>query len=147
MKLFKLFAITATSVLCVVSSSFSQDNTVPTSGNVGLGTLNPSARLDVNGNMKVDSTLHVKDSILVEDNVRVMSDMRVEGETNLDGSTKIEGDLYLPNMTFDPNFTGKFVLIDDNAKLIGSGTANDFGNLIYSKQCQLDPNGNYPNPQ
>ncbi len=97
------------------TSAFAQDNTLPTTGNVGIGTLSPSARLDVNGNMKVDSCLHVKDSLLIEDNARIMSDMWVEGETRLDGDTKIEGDLYLPNLSFDNNV--KDVLwIDVNGK-------------------------------
>lgn len=142
------YAILGTFLFFVLSGipAFAQDNTLPTTGNVGIGTLSPSARLDVNGNMKVDSCLHVKDSLLIEDNARIMSDMWVEGETRLDGDTKIEGDLYLPNLAFDSTFTGKFMLIDANGKLIGGGTANDLGTIIYSKQCQPNPLDDVPSP-
>lgn len=120
--------------------SFAQDNTIPTTGNVGLGTMTPSARLDVNGNMKVDSCLHVKDSLLIEDNARIMSDMRVEGETTLLGNTKIEGEFYLPNIQENNTFLGKLLFADSTGKVEG-GTPFDLAKIIYSKQCAFDPFG------
>lgn len=56
-------------------------NTFPNNGNVGINTATPSARLDVNGNMKIDSCLLVKDSMRVERDVRVEGDLRVQGES------------------------------------------------------------------
>jgi hypothetical protein len=84
--------------LLIGCNTYAQDNTLPTTGNVGIGTLNPTTRLDVNGNMKVDSCLHVKDTLVVDDDARIMNDMRVEGETELLGDTKIDGTLYLTNV-------------------------------------------------
>lgn len=45
--------------------SIAQDNTLPTTGNVGVGTLNPTARLNVNGSVKIDSSLVINDSLRV----------------------------------------------------------------------------------
>jgi hypothetical protein len=44
------------SLLVATNTLFSQ-NTIPSNGNVGIGTTNPSALLDVNGNMVVDILL------------------------------------------------------------------------------------------
>ena len=53
-------------ILGICSNSiFAQENTLPETGNVGIGTMNPSATLDVNGNVHIDSMLMVKDSILI----------------------------------------------------------------------------------
>lgn len=108
--------------------SFAQDNTIPTTGNVGLGTLTPSARLDVNGNMKVDSCLHVKDSLLIEDNARIMSDMRVEGETTLLGDTKIDGTLFLSNVLEENNPNQFQMLVIKSDGSVAKSGINPFGN-------------------
>lgn len=126
--------------VAVSSLSVAQDNTLPNTGNVGIGTLNPTARLDVNGNMKIDSCLHIKDSLLIEDNARIMQDMRVEGETTLLGDTKIDGELTLTNVSYDDTFLGRLLFADANGKVNG-GTPNDLGTIIYSKQCAPDPYG------
>lgn len=55
-------------------------NTFPNNGNVGINTSSPSARLDVNGNMKVDSSLIVKDSVTVEKDMRTKGKFTVEDQ-------------------------------------------------------------------
>lgn len=95
--------------------SFSQDNTLPTTGNVGVGTLSPTTRLDVNGNMKIDSSLVIKDSLTVNKTIRVMDKVYIGGKTvmgdnavakqnfkvmgnaNFDGNATVDGVLRLPN--------------------------------------------------
>lgn len=58
---------------------FAQQNTLPTTGNVGIGTLNPDSRLNVNGNVKIDSTLTIIDSVRIQKNLRVEQDVRFLG--------------------------------------------------------------------
>ncbi len=105
----------AFTVLLSSHALFSQDNTLPTTGNVGVGTLSPSERLEVNGNMKIDSSLIVNDSVRVNKTFRVMDKMfvegkavfddkvvvkenlNVEGNTNLGGNATVDGVLKLPN--------------------------------------------------
>ncbi|MDG1331972.1 MAG: hypothetical protein P8P74_06565 [Crocinitomicaceae bacterium] len=86
--------------LFTASISFAQNNTLPTSGNVGVGTLNPDTKLEVNGNVKIDSCLIVKDSLIV------MSDMRIEGGIKMHDNSvaednfKVKGHLKLPTFLY-----------------------------------------------
>lgn len=90
--------------LILVGVSFAQDNTLPATGNVGIGTLTPSARLNVKGNMIVDSCVMIQDTLFVEDGARIMSDLDVGGATKL-GDVYVDGTLYLNNLqtNTDPN--------------------------------------------
>lgn len=110
--------------------AMAQDNTLPTSGNVGIGTLTPTTRLDVNGNMKVDSCLHIKDTLWVEDDARIMNDMRVEGETNLLGNTKIEGTLYLSNVATTIDTSDFAVLVYRTDGSVAKTTFSALGSTI-----------------
>lgn len=88
----------------IASTQIFTQNTLPSTGNVGIGTTTPSALLDVNGNMVVDSSAIIKDSLDVKKNFKVEGDMRVKGKSvfvdvgkfkdNLviDGITKMNGD-------------------------------------------------------
>ena len=58
-----------------------QTNTLPPTGNVGIGTTTPSSRLQVNGTAKIDSSLIVKDSLETDYNLmfnNTLADERVE---------------------------------------------------------------------
>lgn len=118
--------------------SFAQDNTLPTQGNVGIGTLTPSSRLDVNGTMKVDSCLIVKDTLIT------LGDARI-GET-----LKVEGDLVAPNLGPVMNYDASKLLFVDEQGFILKGNSNDatdyLSGIIYSKQCPTDPFADVPNP-
>ena len=108
----------AFTVLLGAHSLFSQDNTLPTTGNVGVGTLSPTERLEVNGNMRVDSSLIVNDSVRVNKTFRVMDKMFVEGKAVFDdkvvvkenlkveGNTTLEGNLTVDNVLKLPNTNG-----------------------------------------
>lgn len=50
---------------------------------MGIGTTNPTSRLDVNGNVKIDSALIVKDSVRINKSLRVDQDVRMLGLTKL----------------------------------------------------------------
>lgn len=107
-----------------------QENTLPENGNIGLGTLNPSAKLDVNGNVHIDSNLMVKDSILIHKDARIKKNLIVEQNvrfTNLDETNALGNK--------------NFVVIRPNGKVdqIDKATiANEIGGLIYEeKDCSL----------
>lgn len=95
MKTVSLILALAASALAVA-----QENTLPTTGNVGVGTLTPSAKLDVKGTMRVDSTLTVKDELVTESDARIGEDLKVEGQ------------LYVPNMQMTENMESGMVVID-----------------------------------
>ncbi len=154
----KLF--TTIFVCGVAYLSFSQDNTLPTSGNVGVGTLNPTARLNVNGNVKIDSSLVINDSLRVNKTIRVMDKVYIEGKTvmgdnavvkqnfkvlgntNFDGNATVDGNFKLPNAETlsTSNFTNgsfSFLVLNDNG-VAKKGGPDDLLNAIYSpvnKQC------------
>ena len=65
-------------IVLLSSSNLIAQNTFPNNGNVGINTSNPSARLDVNGNMIVDSCLTVKDSVIFESDARTKGRLTVE---------------------------------------------------------------------
>lgn len=55
-----------------------QENEIYGTGNVGIGTTNPTTKLDVRGDARIDSVLKVGDSL------------SVTGDTYLNGGLKIE---------------------------------------------------------
>ena len=129
-----LFALTAAIVVLFSNYSFSQDNSLPQTGKVGIGTLNPTVKLDVKGHVKIDSTLHVKDSILIEKNARVQQNLKVDGK------------LFLPNIEFSNGLNNVELLV---RKPNGEVVKSDIGELqqiVYSKQCPTNPNEDILHP-
>jgi len=143
-------------IIVIASSTlFAQDNTLPTTGRVGVGTLTPSAQLDVNGNMIIDSCLLIKDSLIVNKAVRAMDRMiveqkmtmkgdaivkqdfmvngnsRVDGNLKTFGNTQLEGLLKLPNtgMLTNGNLSnGNFEMLLLNAN--GTAKKIDFSSFL-----------------
>lgn len=145
----------------ISTSSFSQTaNTLPTNGDVGIGTLIPSAKLDVNGRMKVDSNAIFKDSVnikkrlTVDQDIKVLgksvfvddgkfksdlkvlgigkmkSDLVIDGLTKMNGDAKVFGDLKIKSLA-DPTLTSERIMaINPNGKVKGLGGADLF-KLIY----------------
>lgn len=68
-------------ILGITSISFAQNNTLPTQGNVGIGTVTPDSKLQVNGNLKVDSCLIVQDSLIVDKDIHTKERLIVDGVT------------------------------------------------------------------
>lgn len=98
------------------SISFAQDNTIPTTGNVGIGTLNPTSRLEVNGNLKIDSCLIVDDSSRFNSKVTILDDLSVFGSSKFDGNTIFSGEVKMPNLVNSNNLLGtgsKLVMVDE----------------------------------
>lgn len=150
---------TFSALVFVTMHAFSQTNTLPASGNVGIGTTSPSAKLQVNGSAKIDSMLTVKDSIVVNrtatiksdlkvvGNAILKSDLKVAGQTTLVGNTVIkEGDLKIKSLG-DSTLPGDGVLlVNANGKVKNGG---DLKSLVYfppveqAMPCASDMNGGY----
>lgn len=129
-----------TILLFVINYSFSQTNTLPTSGNVGIGTTSPAERLTVNGSARIDSTLTVKDSMIVDRDAHIRSDLQV------DGNTTLEGDLLLKLLRDSTLADNGVLLIDPTGKVKNGG---DLKSLVYlpvveqAMPCATDMNGGY----
>ncbi len=133
-----IFTSTFFGILFFSSAVKAQDNTLPTQGNVGIGTMNPTSRLDVNGTMKVDSCLIVKDTLITLHDARI-------GET-----LKVEGDIVAPNLGQVADFDAAKLLFVDDQGFILKGDSDEaiehLSGIIYSKQCPADPFADVPNP-
>lgn len=138
-----------------------QENSLPVNGNVGIGTLNPSARLDVNGHAIVDSSLTVKDSLVVNKNAHIVQKMIVDQKVTMKdnavvqqnfrvmGNTRLAGNVKLSALPTAVNPANKqFILSNPNGKLFkSSSNASDFlSSLVYSKYCSPLQSGDVPNP-
>jgi hypothetical protein len=115
--------------LIISSHMFAQTNTLPTNGNVGIGTTTPSALLDVNGNMVVDSSVVIKDSLNVQKKLVVDQDLKIKGESVfvgdgkfkdklvVDGLTKLNGDLKIKSLEDTILTTSRLLSILPNGKV------------------------------
>lgn len=137
---------------------FSQTNSIPASGNVGIGTTSPTSKLQVNGSARIDSMLMVKDSLVVNKTATVKSDLKVmgkatikndlkvAGETTLVGTTVIkEGDLKIKTLGDSTLAEDGVLLINANGKVKNGG---DLKSLVYAETqasaelpCATDING------
>lgn len=131
----KLLTITLLAICQIGGAIYAQNNTLPTTGNVGIGTLNPSSKLDVNGHVRIDSTLMVKDSLLIKKDARVLEDLKVEGQ------------LYLPNISFVNGLTNTEILVKNGNGQVVKAPILSFGEIIYDlATCEYDVNGVVANP-
>jgi hypothetical protein len=148
MKKIKLFVLL---VLFSTYYTFAQQNTFPTNGKVGVGTLTPSARLDVNGKVKIDSMLVVKDSVLIKKSLRVEKEVLMEKGVIIKDNLIVEKNIYLPNiqeLTTNGNGNGnglglgqnnqnyKLLYIDSNGKIVrGIGNLTPVGDDETDNPC------------
>ncbi len=130
-----LYALTT--VFFFSCHAYTQTNTLPSTGNVGIGTTAPSTKLQVNGSARIDSTLTVKDSMIVDSDAHIRSDLQVDGHTTLEKSLKLNG---LRDSTLVDD---EVILIDSTGKLKRGG---DLKSLVYSQPalppCKDDAGGN-----
>lgn len=134
----------------VSTHSFSQTNSIPTSGNVGIGVTSPTTKLQVNGSARIDSTLTVRDSMVVDRTAHIKSDLTVDGKTKLGDDLNVVGnvtietaDLTIHSLS-DSTLPGDGVLfVDSNGKVKNGG---DLKSLVYSDlalpPCKDDAGGN-----
>ncbi len=122
----------------VTTHYFSQTNTLPTTGNVGIGTTSPTERLTVSGSARIDSTLIVKDSMVVDRGAHIGSDLRVDGNTTLEGSLTLNA---FRDSTLEEDAV---LLIDANGTVKSTGSS--LRSLVYSDSefipCKDENGGN-----
>ncbi|MGV3613583.1 MAG: hypothetical protein ACO1N0_21665 [Fluviicola sp.] len=140
----------------VTSHYFSQTNTIPTSGNVGIGTTAPTTKLQVNGSARIDSMLVVKDSIVVNKTATIKSDLKVVGNSILKNNLKVSGETTLVGTTiikegdFKVKSLGDSTLAEDGILLINANgkvkNGGELKSLVYSQSvyppCKDDAGGN-----
>jgi hypothetical protein len=118
---------------------------LPESGNVGIGTTSPSAKLDVKGKVIIDSTLVVKDSVVFEKDTRikqklvvdqkvvmkddavVRQDFRVQGKSRFDSLVVMHEKVRMTNIADAPNMNNRKVLVVNQNGLI---MKYDFSELL-----------------
>lgn len=86
-----------------VNAVYSQSNTLPQSGYVGIGTVSPTSRLQVNGNAVIDSSLMVRDSLTIQKGARIKNTLKVDGDVILKSNVLIKSDL---KVVGDSDFKG-----------------------------------------
>jgi len=138
--------------------SQAQENVLPETGNVGIGTSNPISKLDVHGSVNIESSLVVKDSIVIRRAARVLEDMTVEGNTAMQAAAvaqdlKVEGNAYFSQNTtttgamYYPNPAQlstlqdkKIVLFDPATGALKVGSVNLLQQTLYNFTTCVDAN-------
>jgi hypothetical protein len=128
-------------------TSIQAQNTLPTTGNVGIGTTTPSATLDVEGSTKLRDVI-IKDSVRIEkkltvdqdikiigktvmvDNARAKNNFTVEGTTRMQGNARIDGTLRLISVADSTNTISEFLMIQPNG-LVEKGGISAVTNALY----------------
>lgn len=157
------FASVLSFVVFGTTSAFSQSNSLPSNGNVGIGTTNPTTKLQVNGSARIDSTLTVKDSVIINkdahvkqkltvDNKVVMKNdatvkqnFKVEGESTLNGNTTIKsGDFKIKPLADTTATEDGILTIAPNGKVKNGGDVKSlvYGTTTAQLPCLTDLNGN-----
>ncbi len=161
--------------MCAASLSYAQ-NSLPTTGNVGIGTTSPSSELEVKGNTTVETFIAkdssvfekpviIKDSVKIEskmtvdqdvkikgqtvfvDDAKAKADFKVLGTTIMKGDAKVEGDFKFKSLEDLNTVDERFLMIKPNGKAV-SMEKGGLIDLVYSsgKICAPDGQGNYPAP-
>lgn len=126
----RLLAISVLTSFSVFSQAPpNQQNALNATGNVGVGTISPDSKLQVNGSMSIDSSLTVRDTAIFEKQARMKDKIIVEGDAVIKGkltakddlkvlgTTRIEGTMKLTNLPNAQTDDTTFLLVDANGKV------------------------------
>ena len=152
-------------ILAIQPYSFSQNSTnkIDSTGNVGIGILNPTHKLQINGKTKIDSTLEVGDSATFKRKVRIEQDVIIHGKTfmrdnsvanqnfRVQNGFRVDGiSQFYDNVFVDSTFRVEGLgLFNQNVRVNGQlrtyGINNLFGTSRFHDEVRLlqltDPNG------
>ena len=132
--------------------SFSQTaNTLPPTGNVGVGTTTPNSKLDVVGNTKlggkvtIDSTVIIKDSLTIKKRLTVDQDVLIKGTSTFVGDGKFKAELKVLGVAKmkDKLIVDSTVVMNSDAKIFGNLKIKSLEdiNLINNRFLSIQPNG------
>ena len=114
---------------------------IDSKGNVGVGTDNPAARLEVVGDVKVSGPLSVQGAVTANGAATIDGDLNVAGEGKFSGPLSVQGALTVEGVAQigdDLNVTGHLT-VEENAIVTGELEAGSFhvGSLAVSDQVGI----------
>lgn len=127
-----LLILTTTLSFCCVSQN---TNILAPIGNVGIGTLFPTAKLEVKGSTLLQ-TLSVTGGAIFKDNLSLEKNLNVLGNTTL-RNTVVNGVLNLPQTPLTPtlNNTTQILLKDPTTNEVLTTSLNELITNIYKSPC------------
>lgn len=142
----KRFILSTLTILSgVIALAQNQQNTLPTSGNVGIGTTAPNCKLEVVGEAHVQGRTIVDSSLLVKDSVNFERDAKIDGNLSVGGDAYFNQDIRINGIITNPAIADpneiRFVGVNSTGEYRGL-SAEELTGSLYGKGCvSTDPNG------